>query len=110
MELKDFIKVSLIQINDAIKEIKAENNELEISIAPRSTISPLGEIVKTFEELEFVEFDLAVNHSKKGKLNISVFSGGAEKETSSRIKFRVPVCFGLSQTNNSMQKEEIDVE
>lgn len=101
MELKEFIKANLMQINDAIKEIKLENDELAISIAPCAKTGADGETKAEYDSLDYVEFDVCVETSKKGGFNVSnIISGNADKQTNNRIKFRIPVIIGMKQYNN----------
>lgn len=102
MELKEFIKTNLLQINDAIKEIKKENDELAISIVPHCKRNfENNKTIKDYDELDFVEFDVAVDTTKKGGVNISnVISGKLENKTINKIKFRIPVVMGMKQYNN----------
>lgn len=105
MELKDFIKTSLVDIITGIKE--AQDGIFEVSGA---AINPIGdENNKEFKNAasdlihRFVEFDVAVSVSNKvgGKggasINVVAANIGAQgealhsHESASRIKFKVAV-------------------
>lgn len=108
MDIKDFVKESLIQIAESINEVNKELGE-------RSTYIPSGDIngegvlftvIKGKETRHFlkIEFDLAVtvsqeqNTSGGGGLSIASFANmGVKsedkdgKEEISRIKFMIPM-------------------
>jgi hypothetical protein len=100
LSLKDFIKSTLIDINDGIKEAADEG----VSIAYRETNSGWAPACKS------VDFDIAVQVSqneekgkkKGGEFGISVLNfnlgnestNGIGRETTNRIKFSVDVFLG----------------
>ncbi len=99
MELDEFISSTLSQIIIGVKDAQNQHGKL---VNPASQQSRQGEVFK------YVEFDVAVtveeNNGMDGKAKISVmgsgFGGGASATTieksSTKIKFSVPLKYGLS--------------
>lgn len=99
MDLKEFVKTSLIEILGGVKEAQAAVREEDGSINPPHYGQPKGLTVPGGVELQYVDFDVAVTASEGSELSggISVVGIGAKGSTAelsssvSRIKFRVPV-------------------
>lgn len=114
MELKEFIKQSIIEISEAVKEANdyAEENKLNIIINPNTIhAGHAGERSRTDDEdygdmryIEDIEFDVAVtaggeiSGEAKGGIKILSFQAGGggsitdTQQNVSRIKFMIPVC------------------
>ena len=100
MDLKDFIRETLLQIQRGIGEAQEE-----LHGKYKGLISPLFKPIEslTDADMEWVEFDVAItvtegeNRDVSGKLNVAAISlGGSgkkshETESVSRVRFRVPV-------------------
>jgi hypothetical protein len=100
MDLKDFIRETLLQIQRDIGEAQQE-----LHGKYQGVISPLFKPIEnlTDADMEWVEFDVAMtvteskNRDVGGKLNVAAISlGGSgknsrETESVSRVKFRVPI-------------------
>ncbi len=109
MELIEFIKVTLVQISNGIKEAKQElgnNFESPAIINPKTTggknwTESNGEVYR----VEEIEFDIAIvveqNSESNTKIGVitSILSAGASKSVAGvnsethRIKFKVPIKF-----------------
>jgi hypothetical protein len=100
MDLKDFIRETLLQIQRGIGEAQKElHGNYQGVIAP--IFKPIESL--TDADMEWVEFDVAVTVAESndrdvsGKLNVVAISlGGSSKkshemESVSRVKFRVPI-------------------
>ena len=119
MELKDFVKQTLIEISQGVSEAQAEADNSLINPrikTPDNRVTGVllaedgaGRGVKGGRILDYVEFDVAVTIDKNTKTNgkISVLFGavnlssqGASENkdaSTSRVKFKVPVSFSLTQ-------------
>ena len=119
MELKDFVKETLVEISQGVSE--AQNEQTNSLINPRlktneSNVKSIllaedgtGRGVKGGRLLDYVEFDVAItidnNTKTKGKIsvlfgavNLSSQGASENKDTSiSRVKFKVPVSFSLKK-------------
>ena len=114
MELKDFVRETLVQISTGISEASEALRETNAHINPKNIYvnadnrQNYGRLVynKTYNPVvELVEFDVAVHACEgteaNGKFGISIGSiglgvGGKTQESNrseSRIKFKVPVTF-----------------
>jgi hypothetical protein len=107
MDLKDFVKNSLIQIIEGVKAADAECAALGARIAPKVTSSRdrRSMDIKTGEDVHVVSFDVAVVATEEksstggGGLKIAVISAGADlknantRSTESHIQFEVPVTY-----------------
>jgi len=115
MELKDFVKETLLEISSGVAEAQKEQQSTLIN--PRvksqeSTSSKLyiaedgaGRGVRGGRILDYVEFDIAVtvdkNTETSGKISvlfgaINLNSGGASENkdsSTSRVRFKVPISF-----------------
>ncbi len=107
MELKKFIKSTLIDICEAIDEAKKASIETA-AIAPGTVKG------KPVDKGQLVSFDIMVTASNsaqgEGKGKIEVLALGAnldgkvssEKENTNRIQFQVPVYFSGRMDKNSL--------
>jgi len=117
MELKDFVRESLVQIAHGISEASEVLKDTSAHINPKN-VYVNGDNLKNYGRLvndnsfnpvvELVEFDVAVHASEgtetNGKIGISIGSiglgaGGKSQESNrseSRIKFKVPVTFPVT--------------
>lgn len=100
MDLKDFIRETLLQIQRGIGEAQKELHGTYLGV-----ISPIFKPIDdlTENDLEWVDFDVAVTVTESkdrdagGKLNVAAISlvGSSkrshETESISRVKFRVPI-------------------
>lgn len=100
MDLKDFVKASLQQILEGVKEAQASDPDGNINASNYGI--PVGKNVFSANDLgifTLVEFDVAVSAetSGKGDANLKVFGvglgGGGEHKAGSanRIAFAIPV-------------------
>ena len=125
MKLKDFIKETLVEIAEAIREAKDAASD-KISISPGFMEG------KKVIEVSYVEFDIAVtanetSHKEKdaeGGLDAKIevlgiksgLKAGAstisstqhQKEEVSRIQFKVPVYFGATSKNLADRSKETE--
>jgi hypothetical protein len=118
MELKDFVRESLVQISNGISEASEELKDTSAHINPKNVYvnsdnrQNYGRLVNDksyYPVVELIEFDVAVHASEgtetNGKIGISIGSiglgvGGKSQESNrseSRIKFKVPVTFPTSE-------------
>lgn len=118
MELKDFVRESLVQIAQGILEASESLKSTSAHINPKNIYvngdnrQNYGRLVKDklySPVVELVEFDVAVHASEgtetNGKIGIRIGliglgADGKSQESSrseSRIKFRVPVTFPTSE-------------
>ena|ERR1035438_9463596 len=108
MELKEFIKSTLIQVSQGIEEAKKElgdNSTFKTIINPVLASATFTAEGNGFKKIQEVEFDIAliVEQKSEGKAGIgvlaSIITAGASKsigDTNSethRIKFKVPIKF-----------------
>lgn len=114
MELKEFIKTALIEIVEGVSEASQVAGKHGAAVGSTKLYGYLKEAkVVTDEEgtpVSQVDFDIALTEAKKSNTNggIGVNLGGiklgtdgashAENESSSRIKFSVPIIFSASQS------------
>jgi hypothetical protein len=108
MDPKEFVSKTLSQIIDGIKEVQANQlgeNESESGGQRIGQVNPpisgprQGMITRSGEQVEFVEFDMAVTAEETASAGAGVkvigFSVGGDlgekSGTVSRVKFRVPV-------------------
>lgn len=108
MDLKTFIKTTLIQIGEAITESESELKNHDILVSPRFYQSdkylPMYNPGNFQPSITMIDFDVAITvqeeKGKKGKAELSiasVFSVGGElgkeniSSTISRVKFQIPV-------------------
>ena len=106
MDIKEYIKESLRQIVEGVKEVQSE-------VENKSQIAPIG------NDLEKIEFDIAVTvaeeHSKDKGAGLSVYcvkvgsSGQASSSVSSihRIKFSVSIDFESKKDKDSRNRSGI---
>ncbi len=117
MELKEFIKQSIIEISEAVQEVNAHFNSKSINaFVNPEFIYESGEYIRPFtipraEEnpnenryIEEIQFDVAVttegeiNGEARGGIKIASFEIGGKggtidrQQNASRIKFTIPVC------------------
>jgi hypothetical protein len=102
MDIKEFIKETLRQIVEGVKEVQSE-------VANKSKIAPIG------NEREKVEFDIAVTveeektKDKKAGLSVYCIKAGAGGQTSAststehRIKFSVGIDFESAEEKTSKE-------
>jgi hypothetical protein len=114
MELKEFIKDTLVQISKGIEEAKTELGQINkgITIINPDSIRGLTNVTldnfqgkEAVKRIEEIEFDIAVivEQKSEGKAGIgvlaSIITAGASKSTGDinsethRIKFKVPIKF-----------------
>ena len=113
MDLKDFIKETLIQIakgineaNESLSAINSQANPKDLTISERKHIYGLIKSEKNKDRpVHLVEFDVAVHATKdsetKGGIGIVVATialgtqgkSAASQASESRIKFSVPMMF-----------------
>jgi len=106
MDIKTFLKSTILQISEAIEELNQELKDPNVAVNPRGVLDANNQNSGSIaENIIAIDFDLSVyvesGDEKGGK--IGVFSGilgagisGAEKElnrTANRIKFTLPVLF-----------------
>ncbi len=112
MELKTFIKQSLLDIAGAIKEV-GEDTSTNMVVNPSDVAGGRGKIVKVSEgkyiDLQHIKFDVAVTIGNNARgdvgagINIAGLKiGGAgevsdEHETASRIQFEIPIALPHSR-------------
>lgn len=113
MELKDFIKESIIECVEAVVEVQRDTriHKLGGIVAPAwSQKSGANYHVSEKSDLRDIEFEIAVTVSNKdnGGFGINVFnavSGNLNKENSnasvSRVKLSIPVLFPTYQLPES---------
>lgn len=121
MNLKDYIKTTILSINNAIIESQLELKDNNIIINPENiTFSNNGNKYLNFSGERYVqdiEFDICINiedkeeKGGKGELKIVniIGAGGSLKNESNllqtnRIKFSIPVSFSTSQTPRNYNK------
>ena len=103
MKLQEFVKETLIQVIEGVRNAQGMLSEKDGAINPRAL--SLSGPIHNGRELQHVDFDVAVTVIEESGVSgrISVFGigakGGASEENStvSRIKFKVPV--GLPSGN-----------
>jgi hypothetical protein len=107
MDIKEFVKESLRQIVEGVKEVQSE-------VANKSQIAPIG------NQLEKVEFDIAVTvdeektKEKGAGLSVYCIRVGASGQTSAsissahRIKFSVSINFESQADQTHREKQNLD--
>jgi hypothetical protein len=122
MELKDFVKETLIEISQGVLEAQTEQGDALINPRVKLHEKEVGRIVLAEDGagrgirggriLDYVEFDIAVtldkNTNTDGKISvlfgaINLSSGGASENkdsSTSRVKFRVPVSFSVKNNGD----------
>lgn len=101
MELKDFIKNSLVSIMEGLKDAQAElkeNDSTGVINATRSTgVSDPAHATTNVNcrKIHTIKMDIAVTTDEQNKdgLNIKVYEPSTGKESASRIEFSVPVAY-----------------
>ena len=102
MNLQNFIKETLLQIQRGIRDAQGEFHTVETD---RGVICPHFNAINALEksDAQLVEFDVAVTVTESterggdGKLNVAMVSLGGKKqhlsetESVSRIKFAIPI-------------------
>lgn len=103
MELKEFIKDSIVQIIDAVGEAKEAHSELVSPVSNNK--NNRSETIRNRKLIHDIKFDIAVTVEEengsdgKGKISVlgaSIGGGISEKDkltTVTRIKFDVPVSY-----------------
>jgi hypothetical protein len=113
MELKDFIKQSIIEISEAVKEVNEhfDSNNVNTIVNPENIYPSTDARSYTMPEqnsetryIEDIDFDVAVttggeiSGEAKGGIKILSFEAGGggsvidSQENVSRMKFTIPVC------------------
>jgi len=107
MDIKEFVKESLRQIVEGVKEVQSE-------VADKSQIAPIG------NQLERVEFDIGVTvdeeetKDKGAGLSVYCLKVGASGQTSAsissahRIKFCVNIKFESEADQRDREKRDLD--
>ena len=117
MELKDFVKETIIEISQGVSEAQKEQGDALINPRLKVQEKDSGQIalaedgasrgIRGGRILDYVEFDVAVtidkNTNTDGKISvlfgaINLSSGGASENkdsSTSRVKFKVPVSFSV---------------
>lgn len=128
MDLKDFVKETLVQISTGVKDSQDEIRKLGGSANPASRTSPSSTNQVHLTQLEngqgvyLIDFDVAVNVSEESgveagaKLSVaSVFSIGGSGTTGSsststnRISFKVPLALPIDvESQKEMLNKEAD--
>ena len=102
MNIKDFIKETISDISDAVRELNTEKGKDGLIVAPAGYkhIEKVPYLKLNYERIvEMIEFNLAVTVSDKsntgGGLKISVINAGINNEAAtsccSTIRFSIPV-------------------
>ena len=104
MELKDFIKQTLSDIANAIKESQEELKDVAVINAPNNQSGKIN--LTAFYDRHMINFDVAVSASEENDKSagisvLSAFSGGVSSNStsqqSSRITFSIPVYLSRGQ-------------
>jgi hypothetical protein len=125
MELKDFVKESIVQVSKGIDEANKDLDELDAMVNPmyvtmnsdsaqsygRTSTRDSGYSDADSRVIQKVDFDIAVTIEKGeeasagAKISIASFALGADAKTDSnnksqsRIKFSLPVVFPVKKNN-----------
>lgn len=118
MDLKDFVKTSIKDIATASQELQTELAETGVLVNPpvssmQKDIFEEGNVGCTWRQIRDVDFDVAVVASSAGggKAALKVWSveisGGADgaHETSSRLRFSIPIALPASQSEKENQEK-----
>jgi hypothetical protein len=116
MELKEFIKETLVEILNGVSEAQAELTTIEAEINPRRKFGKEERERTSMSEhhcpVYDVDFDIAVTvtEGQEAKARIAVFTGifgsgvGADIKSANvsqnRIKFRVPISYPQKKAVN----------
>lgn len=100
MDIKEFIKQTIIGISEAVIEINQEKGKTGLSVCP-VRISGINRTDERGTIVQNIDFDLCVEVSEDSKadagLRISIVGAGVESNNSSssksNIKFTLPVAF-----------------
>ena len=110
MDIKDFVKQTIIGISEAIIEINEEKGDTGLSACP-----PVTRGATRFDNrgtiIQDIEFNLCVEISSNARsdsgIKIAVANVGAEREANntarSNIKFTLPVAFPSANHKNYQQ-------
>ena len=108
MELKDFIKNTLVEIATGVKEAQEATKELGATVNPEVIDSKSGNKSVSKENVGSVEFNVAVTATDEANagasIKVAIFNaGGGLKEINtsvSTISFKVPIVLPLCHTLN----------
>ena len=126
MDLKEFVKETLIQISSGVKEAQDEVRKIGgvVNPATLSSTNVSGAYFSTIDDMHhvfLVDFDVAVAVSEntgtnaQAKLNVATFislgAGGQSANasaTTNRLSFKVPLAFPLDETTRAKLRAEVD--
>lgn len=80
MELKEFIKETLLQIRDGISDAIENSKDSGLSINPATNMKA---------DVQTIKFSVMVETSNKGGINIKIAEGGYSTNSVNRIEFEV---------------------
>lgn len=126
MDLKDFVKETLIQISSGVKEAQNTVRELGGYANPAARVLPKESDQSHLTQIEsgqnvfMIDFDVAINVSEEGetgaeaKLKVASFlnvggsgKSGTSSSTTNRISFKVPLALPVDEVSkNRMLKSE----
>jgi hypothetical protein len=123
MELKQFIKETIVQISMGMKEVITMNEELGIIVNPNITIASSHEnfhvptdpenISKLERRVQLLHYDIALTISEEdnieigGKVGIQLLgikgheSGISKNTQENRLNFSIPICLPISDIRKS---------
>ncbi|WP_298114411.1 hypothetical protein [uncultured Bacteroides sp.] len=106
MELKDFIKQTIIDIKDAIQELNEEFEKENTVVNPTHVCDSSHSYLEgSYRNVTDIHFDLSLNATeevgKEGKIGVMsslINLGGSTRsgntnENINRLQFTIPVCF-----------------
>ncbi|MEM9395813.1 MAG: hypothetical protein AAGA38_18305 [Pseudomonadota bacterium] len=105
MNVKDFVKRTLLEITDGVAEAQSKS---QLFIAPGMIDGqPAG-------GAQFVKFEISVAVNKEGNGELSLLSFGSigadvTRSDTQKISFEVPVYFELQTKNHPIGKAHFDV-
>lgn len=125
MDLKDFVKQTLVQITAGVKDAQGEVRTLGgiVNPATRNATDGGGAYFSTIDEIHhvfLVDFDVAVTVTENSatdagaKINVAVLKLGAGGESSNssaatnRLTFKVPLALPLDEPTRSKLVAELE--
>lgn len=104
MDVKDFVKSTISQIADAIRELNADNeSNIRVNICSLKNASSTGAVSSYYETVLDFKLALTVNDKSGSSASVGIltgfFGGGVKGDTAienaavSTVSFKIPVMF-----------------
>lgn len=109
MELKEFIKLTITEIMDGIKESQKEQDNYSAKINPSYATSHYQEIDGQYFAIKDINFEIALTESQTGEnkkgisVSFPILNGGIDNNktntttTGTKVSFSLPVIFPVPE-------------